>query len=779
MIFLRHIWRNAKKSPFQPIIILLTLTFSVAAFLTAVKMCVNVTLEANANKHVDDSMSDISIYPSDTDDVRMLFVKDAEEVVCDLGEVLGEFNFTALVNEGGDDELIDVSASDLLSADEFYRFKFVEYGEFSERNINDSVIISSDLARERGLGIGDKLTILLLNERMTFTVQAVALNKGFMREFQAVVNIDSITDAIAKANPAISSFAGSEIPYTALKIRLDDKAHIDEMIRLFSADERFADKNVIKEAENVGSVDFLYLLAVLFVVICAGIVTALASITILTSLELLNKQRIKESALFMISGASPGQLNRILYLECLIYSGLAALLGILLSIPMNRAVNSIFVWETDKLAFRLYDIPLALISAPLIVLMTAMVHTARAKKLSISERLEDNMENKAVGSPYLAALIIFAAMAVFSAASLFFAPKDRYLLLLPVFVALFAFIYTFVPFFVEKASRFLIRLVEKRKCIPAKTILTLKNASVSYPIKHTVRLITTFLTLLFTAMFCMRALTTEIETLNTLVDADYISIVNSENTDELLEEFPEVEDTFRFVIVQELVTKEHTGVLGISADDDAIDYLNPELSPKKLPQGNEIVLSSGIAHLEQKKVGDSISFFYNTKKYDFTITEIIKSSANLVFFDAESIGLENKFLCIKTSTERNSEEYRKIANFLETRGAATVELEVIFSPVSSRIVSYTKLLGAILVIGVFTTTLGIINVLVSAEISRRRERAVYYTVGMSKRDVRRTKLLEVGYMLFISALLVPIFAFAGVLIVDVGMNSFGLDVFYI
>ena len=206
--------------------------------------------------------------------------------------------------------------------------------------------------------------------------------------------------------------------------------------------------------------------------------------------------------------------------------------------------------------------------------------------------------------------------------------------------------------------------------------------------------------------------------------------------------------------------------------------MNPQFKPKKLPKGNEVAISSGLAQLDGKKVGDSISFFLETKKYDFTITEIIRSSSSMILFDAEYVDKTNKYLCIKTNAEKNSEEYQEIVNFLETRGVLLVSAESVFYPISSRLVSYMNLLTFILIIGVFTTLLGIINVLVSADISRRRERAVYFTVGMSKKDVRKTKVLEIGYILLLSAILIPLFAFSAVLIIDIGISSFGLDVLY-
>ena len=779
MLFLKHIFRSIKKSPLQPIIILLTLILSVTTFLAATKIAINVIKETNHYKTEFDYVGDITIKPSKNDDVRFLFVEDAEEIIGNDGIVHGEFKLSALLRNGDSLELIDVSAVDFEQTDKFYQLKYYEYGEFTKENINNSIILSSDVSHRLGLGVGDEFTISLLNKQMTFTIQAIGVGDDFLNQVEGVISIGAVMDAIAEANPAVSSFATDTVPYTVLQIRLNDQSRVDEFIEKLGADERFEDKNIIKESTNTGSADFVSLTSIIMTFICTTILTVISIIVISTSLDLLSKKRIKDSALFMLSGAESSQLNKILYLECLIYSFISAMSGLLLSSYVYKKINAIFDWNVDDIRFELYDIPLVILVAPAIVLLTAFIHTKRAKRLSISERLADNAENKSPDfspKPALIFLIVFTVLAI----TTFLIPvKYKYMFSLPAFASFLAFVFLFMPCFADWVSKLLIKIIERRKYASSKLLLALKNFTVSYPLKHATRIITLLVSLIATVFLCLGAIKGELNEIAGLFNCKYVSIGANERTDDMLEEVDSVDATYRFNFLNQLMSEQNTVVLGFSLSDNAIDYLHPSLKPKALPKGNEIVISSSIALLENKNVGDTISFKHESNVYTFTITEIMKSNTSIIYFDAKAFGISNDFLCINTDAQRNTEEYRDIANALETRGASIVDFEIILEPINKRLISYAELLTYVLMIALFTTVFGIINVLVSSFVARKQERAVYYTVGMSKSDIRKTGLIEILYLLFISLILTPLFTLLPFLVLDAGINSFGIDLFYI
>ena len=154
-LFFKHILRSIRKSLIQPIIILLTLTISVATFITAAKLAINVYKENNDSKNVDNYVSDITVKLSKSNDVRFLFSDDAESIIADDGKVQGEFGLTALVNRNDKSSLVDVCATDFYTADGFFDLKFTEYGAITEKNLNGSIIISTKTAQNYDLALGD------------------------------------------------------------------------------------------------------------------------------------------------------------------------------------------------------------------------------------------------------------------------------------------------------------------------------------------------------------------------------------------------------------------------------------------------------------------------------------------------------------------------------------------------------------------------------------------------------------------------------------------------
>ena len=775
-LLFKHILRTIKKAPLQPVIILLTLIMSVATFLIAVKLTVNVYEESSYRKgKYNDTPVDITVNLSGSDEARMLFAEDVEAVVGEDGSVLGEFMLSAIIEyeEGGG--IISIAATDLLRADDFYKFKFTEYGEFTTENLNQSIIFSSKTAKSLGLKVGDVITLKLLGEELDMTVGAIALPNGPLFGSEAVINIGSVTSAIAEANPALASLADSITPYTDVRVSVNDDAKIGEVYERLESAESLRGKTVIDEAQNIGSVDFFAILSLIVIAIASGVIISISAVVISTSLELLSKKRLKDSALFMLSGADPDQLSGILYLECAIYSILGAGLGLLLSVPIANGLNTFFIWSISDISFKLYDIPLAFVASPLIVLLTARMQTQKTKRLTVSERISDSFENTVGITKNRSTLVFLIISIILIALTLLLPVKDRYFtgLTSAFFIGFFA--YAIIPTVVTLISSGLIRLIEKAKKIPARTILALKNVNTSYPLKHTARLIGVLVALVIVVLNCLDTFLVQKEVLETVLDSDYVSVGADERSDEIIKGLDGVDGVFRVAMDNDLVGCDGTEIIGISISDDAEGKINPKISPKRLPKGDEIVITTGYSVLSGAKVGDKVRIAYKTTEYEFTVIEIVAASTNIAFFDATYIGQTHNMLCIKSSAQKGSEEYLKIVNTLESRGSELVENEAVVYPLVSTITSYGQMVSYVTRIAIISTALGIMNVLFSAFLARKQERSVYYTVGMTKKDIILTGALEIAIVLFIALLTVPFTAFLISYMVDLSTNSFGVD----
>lgn len=775
-LFFKHIFRSIKNSPLQPLIILITLTVSVAMFITSVRIAINIFKENIHHRGLDNYICDITIKPSAKDGMRFLFSNEIEKIVGSDGEVLGEFELTGLVNINDKSELVNICAADLKRADSFYNLRFVKYGTLTEQNLNNSIVISTDTAEYYGIDIGDTLPIHFLNYCFNLTVEAIALPDGILDDCEGIVNIGALSAVIADKNPSLAVGMENIAPYTSVKVKLNDKGRIDEFATLLS--DNLDSQTVIKEEENVGAVDFANLLSTTMIIVSVVIVLVISVIVIATSLDLLNKKRIEESALFVICGAQTADLNRLIYLECLIYGALGALFGELLSLPFFELINKIFVWNTDDITFELYDILIAALISPLIILLTARIHTSNASSLTVSERMsrEFNTGISVLSPKSLCAL--FGLVAALIATSYLIAPRYRFYSAVASILLIIVFIYFLSPYITEALSRTLTGLAKRLSKVPPKTVLALENIRNTHSLKHAVRLITVLLTLLFTIIPCLLVASTQSEIIETAIDCDYVSLAADKRAREVLSELEEVDSAFRIALIKGAVTDEGTAVLSISVADGALDAIHPKLAPKKLPQKDEIAISSGISIVSGKGVGDKITMIYETNSYDFVITEVINTSTNIVFLDVGYFGEDHDLLCIKAKENLSNEEYAKISGTLEIRGAAIVHKDKVFLPLTERILSFAGLILFVVILSIFSTVFGIINVFVTSHVYRKSEKNIYYTLGMTKRQILAYEFIEVLTILLFSALMIPVFSVITSHLLDISVNSFGVDMYF-
>lgn len=707
--------------------------------------------------------------------MRMLFSKDTEEIIGDGGRVLGEFNLSGVTTMNDDSTIITVCAADMDKADDFYGLRFRDYGKITEEHLNTSIIISAKTADEYNLGVGDTFTFNMLNRKFDFTVVAIALNGGVFDNVVGIINIGAISEALASANPAIASLGDAITPYTSLRIKINDKSQVDEYIARLSSDERLAGHLIINEEDNVANSAFFRLTYTSITIVSAFIVILLSALVISTALDLLSKKRRMDTALFMICGADTKDLHRIVYLECLIYSAIAVVIGLTIYVPILYEINNVFDWKVSDIAPQPYDVLIAILGAPAIILATACIKNAKAKKETISELLTDQNTSRIDGASLKSCKIWAIILAAFVCITLMMPTDKRFSTGLCSIVAFIAIIYLLIPHIIKLISKGLICLIEKARSIPPKAFLVIKNISASYPLMHTARLITVLFTILYMVVACLNVFYSQIHEIDTLMDCDYVAINENQNIDDDIRQLDEVDYTYRLNLIQNLVTEKNTGMMAFSASEDAKDYLNPNISPKKIPVGNEIAISKGLSKLLKKSVGDELVLMYETKEYRFKVIEIIKTNANFVFLDVSHLGVEKNLLCIKSNVPSDSEGVKNIYNALEIRGAAVCKPDDITRQTTALLISHYNLIKYSLIIATLTTALGIVNVLISSHMSRKNEKHVYYVIGMTKKQILAVEVLEVLVALGIALIMVPMLGEIACRLLDMSLVSFGID----
>lgn len=774
-IFWKHIFRGIKRSPLQSLLIVITLIISTAAFVVSAKSFFVIRERFERSSGTDNYISDITVSLSSASELRILFEDDLCDVVGSSGEVLGEFALSGLHVSGEEKRIVKFYAVDFEKADAFYKFKFTDYGEFTAENYKKSIIISTDLAEEYGLSVGDKFSLLLLNRTYDFTVEAVAVTEGPFYECGALFSIDAVRDELALSNPVINSFYEGFTPYSQLRVRVKNSSEIDAIAERISADERFDDKIVLKNTES-DNIDFLTKIAFFVTAIAVALVLLLSSIVVSGSLDLIRDKRTKDTALFVLCGAERKHLNKIVYFEGILYS----VLGLLGSIPVSRVL---YVYVNNKLHFGddgikndSSDWILAAIASVIVTLASTFIHLRRERKKT-SYELICGSETKNERRYTLTVLAIASGMLLVPLIAVWILPAKTQLA--PSVAAMFAFLLWFfvaAPIAFKWCAWLAAYICVRFKKAPSLAVMTAKNVFASHPLRHTGRLISVLLIIICTIFYSTLSVNDQTDMIETIFDCDYVAIGADEGCDELVERDGGVADSFRVSLFEKVKTEQGTGVVCVSADDGALPYINDGVKIDKMPSGDEIYVSVGVAKLYGASEGDKINLGVGGRRCTFTVAQILKIKSNFVFVNAEHLGCKNDKLAIVSNGKySNEEQLSSLSSVLNPRGAMVID----FFDVTGKMTGFAKTLVAylefIVLVAICTTAIGTVNLIISQHNARAQEFSVLYVAGFTKKKILLLELCEIFAIITFAAILAIPGSYAFSAVFDFVLNAFGAD----
>jgi len=391
-LFLKHIFRDIRKFPIQPILIILTLVLSVSCAVTAFCSEKLFRDHAKALSGANEELGDI-IVSAGSADTRILFVSDAEKAVGESAKVIGDFKLTGSMKNG---EFVSISATDLVAADRYFEFLYTKYGKFTEEDLSSSAIISKSFSEKNELDIGDTLTVSLLGKDRIYKVQAVAENTGLLSERDMLVSIDGLIGLLSEKVPSIAAVGSIITPYTRLLIKAETGSDVSDIMEKLKGVPEFSGYR-IDSTDNSTQKEFLFLIQTGSVWMIAAIIILLAAILTGTALKLLESKRRLQYAAFTAAGASRSQIALLRYAESFIYSVLGAVFGIILSIPMTERIGSLFEWSTETLSVGIGGIIFGAFFSPVLILSCTAIHIRKHSDISLSEQLYSEEDRKATG----------------------------------------------------------------------------------------------------------------------------------------------------------------------------------------------------------------------------------------------------------------------------------------------------------------------------------------------------------------------------------------------
>ena len=215
-------------------------------------------------------------------------------------------------------------------------------------------------------------------------------------------------------------------------------------------------------------------------------------------------------------------------------------------------------------------------------------------------------------------------------------------------------------------------------------------------------------------------------------------------------------------------------MLGLSLAGEANACVHADMLPTKVPRAGEIAVSTGVASMEDVRVGDSVTVSVKGCRGSFTVSEIVDTNVSLVYFDAAALGMKNDTMCILTDGTLSREA---LLSLVEPYGAAVMDADNVFGGLSKTMDGYLSLLDDAFVAALAVTLIGVVNLLCEQSRARRGERAVLRLCGASTHGVLRVAACELMLVfLFAIALSIPL-AVVMCHLVDIGARSFGMALF--
>ena len=714
-LFFKHMLRSIRGRPIQPIILVLTLSLSLAvsSIILSIKSAIfNETMSEFSEKF---GSSDIMISVDSNSTSRFIFASEVEKIIPEGASVSGYYEL--LVTSG--EEVMLGAAADFNTVGNVFDIAFTEYGKITEDNLASSVIIDSNFAKRHSLSVGDGLSFSLFGKEVTYTVQGIT--KAYpLGNHEILLDIGGVMKLLT-ANSAFAAVIGEDFkPCSKLFIDLDDGVDAEEVMNLLYASESFSDKT-ISGTPRAGNVTVLDLI-ITFAVTLSFVMTCVVSFS---SFSILQRQRKDENEAFSIAGATRRQLNAMQYAEVLIYWILGTLFGTLFALPINALSNLYADLRYVKIELSAANmlISSAVLLVSLLLTVTLFVRSGASVK-------------KARGG---LTVYIFAIATALCCILHFILPielKFAFGLATVILICLLVFL---------SAPKILCCLVKwlggRVKTKTLSLYYALRNIFSVKALHNTVRLTA----LLFAALSCVFtviwSLRGNAELMGRVFNTEYVVLNGTSRCRDKIASCEGVNSVEgAYITTYAHKNSYQTSVVSVSD----ISVFSEDIPITKKPVGDEAVISYAEAKMLSLEVGDSFTIDVSGLPQTLRVIEIVKTGFNFVLIDCEHFNISyNVMLPILEDGVDEGEFIGRVTALTADEIATVTRSDTLLESRIKGFGIYTRCGDLMLFVVLAFALIGLIDTTVESYNVRAYEFELYRVGGMSKKAVRKLKLFEI------------------------------------
>lgn len=744
--YLKNLLQSLKKNPTQPIVIMLIVIFTSSIFCIAM-VFKDVFYEHNlylAKQSVGEA--DLILSVNADSGTMFAYKDDVEAVLGEDGKAYGYFSMFC----DYDGDIYSCMATDVLTVSEINPVILQKKGKISLYNINELVVVSSKFASEHDLGIGDEITLTILGNPLTFSIEGIAKDEGFFANTDMLVNMKGIVRYFLYELKLFAMPDTVELCTTVL-VKASEGVDIDALRDRLATAPSLSALNVERaingeRIQNVSRLESMITFITALLLMLVGIALIFAAFSIYVS------KRLHNIALFKSIGANSATLVGSLLLEGILYALIGSPFGILLAKLLVKRVC--VVLELGYIAAMTPSMWLPSIAMSVVCIALAIVvPSLRLARESVDSLLRGQISQK----KHDALPIIFISLAGAIATSLCFAflPKTDYMALT---IADMLFILTLIffatPYFCNLFGFTSSKILDKlpRQNFSSVALRTIRRND---GFKNMTRIVTVGALILTCIGTMLDALNVQVKYVSNVLDFDFAVIAPSNaRIEDDLQSIDGVKKTSRCYFK----FSSSAGYVGnnvLAFEDDPGKYLHLEgkgYVPRGKLEGNQLIITEGIARAYDLKEGDLTSFVVNHKEREFQIAQIIDFPLPFLIVDAKYCELDCYLIVVDTEDEAKEAAYKQIqttysqkfypvvtTRYFLSKGVETKFIELGFS--------FVYIISAFVAFGIFNSVIDNVR-------KRRKEYEILASLGATKGKIAGLIAAELAASVLISAIIV-------------------------
>lgn len=744
--YLKNLLQSLKKNPTQPIVIMLIVIFTSSIFCIAM-VFKDVFYEHNlylAKQSVGEA--DLILSVNADSGTMFAYKDDVEAVLGEDGKAYGYFSMFC----DYDGDIYSCMATDVLTVSEINPVILQKKGRISLYNINELVVVSSKFASEHDLGIGDEITLTILGNPLTFSIEGIAKDEGFFASTDMLVNMKGIVRYFLYELKLFAMPDTVELCTTVL-VKASEGVDIDALRDRLATAPSLSALNV-ERAINGERIQNVSRLESMITFITALLLMLVGIALIFTAFSIYVSKRLHNIALFKSIGANSATLVGSLLLEGILYALIGSPFGILLAKLLVKRIC--VVLELGYIAAMTPSMWLPSIAMSVVCIALAIVvPSLRLARESVDSLLRGQISQK----KHDALPIIFISLAGAIATSLCFAflPKTDYMALA---IADMLFILTLIffatPYFCNLFGFTSSKILDKlpRQNFSSVALRTIRRND---GFKNMTRIVTVGALILTCIGTMLDALNVQVKYVSNVLDFDFAVIAPSNaRIEDDLQSIDGVKKTSRCYFK----FSSSAGYVGnnvLAFEDDPGKYLHLEgkgYVPRGKLEGNQLIITEGIARAYDLKEGDLTSFVVNHKEREFQIAQIIDFPLPFLIVDAKYCELDCYLIVVDTEDEAKEAAYKQIqttysqkfypvvtTRYFLSKGVETKFIELGFS--------FVYIISAFVAFGIFNSVIDNVR-------KRRKEYEILASLGATKGKIAGLIAAELAASVLISAIIV-------------------------